>query len=87
MPSGLLANGSFLSETVETLTAEVCEDVEVIGWLYQYYISERKDEVFAGFKKNKKAGVEEIYSDPVVYSSLDRKILGREFFGSSLAVE
>ncbi|MEI2834979.1 MAG: hypothetical protein V9G25_09425 [Acidimicrobiia bacterium] len=60
MPSGLLADGSFLSDTVKTLTAEICEDVEVIGWLYQYYISERKDEVFAGFKKNKKAGVEEI---------------------------
>lgn len=25
------------------------------GWAYQFYISERKDEVFAGFKKKKKA--------------------------------
>ena len=32
----------------------------MIGWLYQFYISERKDEVFAGFKKNKKAGAAEI---------------------------
>ncbi|MBX7134681.1 MAG: BREX-1 system adenine-specific DNA-methyltransferase PglX, partial [Fimbriimonadaceae bacterium] len=30
------------------------------GWLYQFYISERKDEVFAGFRKNKKAGPDEI---------------------------
>ena len=42
------------------LTENVCQDVEVIGWLYQFYISERKDEVFAGFKKNKKAGAAEI---------------------------
>ena len=42
------------------LTEDVCQDVEVIGWLYQFYISERKDEVFAGFKKNKKAGADEI---------------------------
>ena len=42
------------------LTKDVCQDVEVIGWLYQFYISERKDEVFAGFKKNKKAGADEI---------------------------
>jgi len=28
--------------------------VEVIGWLYQFYISEKKDEVFDGLKKNKK---------------------------------
>ena len=32
----------------------------MIGWLYQFYISERKDDVFAGFKKNKKAGADEI---------------------------
>jgi hypothetical protein len=42
------------------LSEDVCQDVEVIGWLYQFYISERKDEVFAGFKKNKKAGADEI---------------------------
>ncbi|MHA1279637.1 MAG: BREX-1 system adenine-specific DNA-methyltransferase PglX, partial [Candidatus Helarchaeota archaeon] len=29
----------------EALTKEVCQDVEVIGWLYQFYISEKKDEV------------------------------------------
>ncbi len=42
------------------LTKDVCKDVEVIGWLYQFYISERKDEVFAGFKKNMKAGADQI---------------------------
>jgi len=26
--------------------------IEIVGWLYQYYISEKKDEVFAGLKKN-----------------------------------
>ncbi|ALO68188.1 hypothetical protein AS189_18895 [Arthrobacter alpinus] len=60
VPSGLLADGAFLSRAHEVLNAEVCEDVEVIGWLYQFYVSERKDEVFAGFKKNKKAGADEI---------------------------
>lgn len=34
--------------------------MEIIGWLYQYYISERKNEVMDGFKKNHKAGAEEI---------------------------
>jgi len=28
--------------------------IEIIGWLYQFYISEKKDEVFAGLKKNVK---------------------------------
>lgn len=60
IPANLLADDSVLARSVTVLTEEVCQDVEVIGWLYQFYISERKDEVFAGFKKNKKAGADEI---------------------------
>ena len=60
IPANLLADDSVPSRAVRVLTTEVCQDVEVIGWLYQFYISERKDEVFAGFKKNKKAGADEI---------------------------
>ncbi|WP_454149652.1 BREX-1 system adenine-specific DNA-methyltransferase PglX [Microbacterium lacticum] len=60
IPANLLAEDSVLNRSVKVLTEEVCRDVEVIGWLYQFYISERKDEVFAGFKKNKKAGADEI---------------------------
>jgi len=60
MPANLLADDSVLNRAVTVLTEAVCQDVEVIGWLYQFYISERKDEVFASFKKNKKAGADEI---------------------------
>ncbi|EYT53902.1 BREX-1 system adenine-specific DNA-methyltransferase PglX [Kocuria sp. UCD-OTCP] len=60
IPANLLAEDSVLSRSVKVLTKDVCQDVEVIGWLYQFYISERKAEVFAGFKKNKKAGTNEI---------------------------
>ena len=60
IPANLLAGDSVLNRAVQVLTEDACKDVEVIGWLYQFYISERKDEVFAGFKKNKKAGAEEI---------------------------
>lgn len=60
IPANLLAADSVLNRAVQVLTKDACKDVEVIGWLYQFYISERKDEVFAGFKKNKKAGADEI---------------------------
>lgn len=60
IPANLLAGDSFLSRCVTVLTKDVCREVEVIGWLYQFYISELKDEVFAGFKKKKKAGADEI---------------------------
>ena len=60
IPANLLADDSVLARAVAVLTEKVCQDVEVIGWLYQFYISERKDDVFAGFKKGKKAGAAEI---------------------------
>ncbi|MFE0025436.1 BREX-1 system adenine-specific DNA-methyltransferase PglX [Amycolatopsis sp. NPDC059021] len=60
IPANLLADDSVLSRAVKVLTSDACQNVEVIGWLYQFYISERKDEVFASFKKNKKAGADEI---------------------------
>lgn len=60
IPTGLLSADSVRGRAVAALTEDVCDDVEVIGWLYQFYISERKDEVFDGFKKNKKAGAAEI---------------------------
>lgn len=66
MPADLLAEGSVLRNAVEAMTPEDCGvddpsgNVEIIGWLYQYYISERKDEVMDGFKKRHKAGANEI---------------------------
>jgi hypothetical protein len=60
IPANLLADDSVLARALTVLTEEVCQDVEVIGWLYQFYISERKDDVFAGFKKGEKAGAAEI---------------------------
>ena len=60
MPDDLLSGNSILSLTREAMTPDVCEDVEVIGWLYQFYISEKKDEVFEGLKKNKKITPENI---------------------------
>ena len=60
IPDDLLSSGSFLASLREVMTAEACLDVEIIGWLYQFYISEKKDEVFAGLKKNKKITPENI---------------------------
>ena len=60
IPDDLLSGNSILAYTREAMTPGVCKDVEVIGWLYQFYISEKKDEVFDGLKKNKKITPENI---------------------------
>lgn len=60
MPDDLLSSSSVLADMCEAMPAATCEDVEVIGWLYQFYISDKKDDVFAGLKKNKKVTPENI---------------------------
>lgn len=60
MPDDLLSGNSILAYTRETMTPDVSGDVEVIGWLYQFYISEKKDKVFDDLKKNKKITPENI---------------------------
>ena len=53
LPNNILAEGGFvdLLNHTEFITDEEFQSPELIGWLYQFYISERKDEVFA--KKGK----------------------------------
>lgn len=60
LPDDLLSSESIITKTVNAISEDDTESVEIIGWLYQYYISEKKDEVFAAFKKGKKAGKDEI---------------------------
>ena len=47
MPDDLLSVNSILASTREAMTPDTCEDVEILGWLYQFYISEKKDQVMA----------------------------------------
>lgn len=58
-PSGLLNNVSVIREML-AIDKSNWQVVEIIGWLYQYYIAERKDEVFANLKKGKKISKEDI---------------------------
>lgn len=60
MPEDLLSPTSILARMREAMTEDACQDVEIIGWLYQFYISEKKDQVFAGLKKNIKITAENI---------------------------
>ena len=62
LPTNILAAGGFIDllNTTDYITDEDFKQTELIGWLYQFYISEKKDEVFASFKNKKKAEAEDI---------------------------
>ena len=57
----LLREGSVLEQMVTAIPEEDWTDqVQIIGWLYQYYNTEPKDKVFADLKKNIKISKEKI---------------------------
>ena len=59
LPKGLLARGehNVIQHLVEDVPEHSWEDVEALGWAYQFYNSERKDEFF---KSKRKAAAEDI---------------------------
>ena len=62
LPVNILAEGGFVDmlNHTEFITEDDYRQSELIGWLYQFYISEKKDEVFASFKNKKKAEADDI---------------------------
>lgn len=62
LPADMLAQNGFIEllNTTDAISDEDYTRVELIGWLYQFYISEKKDEVFKSFKNKKKAEAEDI---------------------------
>ncbi|WP_418374629.1 BREX-1 system adenine-specific DNA-methyltransferase PglX [Agathobacter sp.] len=61
LPDNLLREGSVIQQMIELITEDDWKDaVQIIGWLYQYYNSEKKDDVFAALKKNAKITKENI---------------------------
>lgn len=54
LPDDLISELSIIQDFVNGMTEEDCQETEMIGWLYQFYISEKKDEVFASKGKVKK---------------------------------
>jgi hypothetical protein len=47
LPDDLLSDGSIVGAFRKEINDEDCQDVESLGWLYQFYIAEKKDEVMA----------------------------------------
>ncbi len=57
LPDDLTSPFSIVTDVVNGMAEEDCREVEIIGWLYQFYISEKKDEVFASKSAVKKEDI------------------------------
>ncbi|MGY4828620.1 BREX-1 system adenine-specific DNA-methyltransferase PglX [Sphaerotilaceae bacterium SBD11-9] len=52
LPENLLRTDSIVAKLVEQVPEEDWQEIEVIGWLYQFYISERKEQVIGKVVKS-----------------------------------
>lgn len=55
LPENLLSDQSFVTDIRNGMTDDDCMNVEVMGWLYQFYITDRKADAEA--KKSRKGGL------------------------------
>jgi len=55
LPDDLLSEQSFVTDIRNGMSDEDCQNVELMGWLYQFYIVDRKAD--AEIKKTKKGGL------------------------------
>jgi hypothetical protein len=55
LPDDLLSEQSFVTDIRKGMSDEDCKNVELVGWLYQFYITDRKAD--AEKKKSKKGGL------------------------------
>lgn len=92
MPQGLLAQGSILSRIVGEMDEQACSSVEVLGWLYQFYIAERKNVYFKSKKKATSADIPaatQLFTPEWIVRYLAENSLGRLWMlnnpGSSLS--
>src|SRR5690606_12938475 len=52
LPDRLLHTDSLVRELVESIDESAWESIEIVGWLYQFYISEKKDQVIGKVVKS-----------------------------------
>ena len=54
LPDDLTSEFSIIQDIRDGMSKEDCKEVEIIGWLYQFYISEWNEELISSKKKYKK---------------------------------
>lgn len=68
-PSNLSNENSFIRRIVKDIDEKYfLDNVEIIGWLYQYYIIEKKDEIFKKLKQNIKISKENVPSVTQIFT-------------------
>ena len=88
LPANILAENGFIDllNHTEFITDEEFRSPELIGWLYQFYISERKDEVFAKkgkFEADEIPAATQIFTPNWIVKYMVQNTLGRIYLDNN----
>ena len=80
LPDNLLKTDSIIRKLVEEIDEECWENVEIIGWIYQFYISEKKDEVMGKVVKSEDIpAVTQLFTPNWIVKYIVQNSLGRQW--------
>lgn len=83
LPTDLLFEQSFVTDIRKGMTDEDCQNVEIMGWLYQFYITERKADAEAkksqkgGLKSDEQAAATQLFTPHWIVRYMVENTLGR----------
>lgn len=84
LPDNLLYSDSIIRRMVQAIPEEDWQTVEVIGWLYQFYISEKKDEVIGKTVKTEDIpAATQLFTPNWIVQYMVQNTLGRQWLASN----
>jgi hypothetical protein len=80
LPDDLISELSIVNDIREGMTIEDCLEVEVVGWLYQFYISEKNVELISSknvYKKHELAPASQLFTPKWIVQYMVENTLGQ----------
>src|SRR6266571_1930811 len=83
LPDNLLHSDSLIRKLVNEIDEEDWREVEIIGWLYQFYISEKKDQVIGKVVKSEDIpAATQLFTPNWIVKYLVQNSLGRQWMAT-----
>ena len=83
LPDNLLHSDSLIRKLVNGIDEEDWQEVEIIGWLYQFYISEKKDQVIGKVVKSEDIpAATQLFTPNWIVKYLVQNSLGRQWIAT-----
>src|SRR5438876_5675129 len=83
LPDNLLHSDSIIRKLVNEIDEEDWQEVQIIGWLYQFYISEKKEEVIGKVVKSEDIpAATQLFTPNWIVKYLVQNTLGRQWLAT-----